>query len=142
MDASAILPAAGVSLLGMPLLLSASTHLRQFGAFKAVVVTQSVVPFRLHQPAALAFVVCELTVGVAGGAVLLPMARQGVVWVVVAEASMYLGLSLYVGTIVHRGLKVPCGCFGKVRPISRLTLLRNIALFVACLAVGVWIGIP
>ena len=89
------------------------------------------VPPRLRPIAAVSIMLLEASVSFAmvlGGAVLL--------FGLATAAVLLIGFSAQLGYVLHRGIQMPCRCFGRSAvPISRFHLYRNVG-FLMVVAIG------
>jgi uncharacterized membrane protein YphA (DoxX/SURF4 family) len=70
------------------------------------------------------------------------IAQIGGRWIAGAALALLAAFTVAIATHVVAGNRVPCGCFGEAttKPVSHLTILRNLALCGLCLVAAVGPG--
>ncbi|MER5394235.1 MauE/DoxX family redox-associated membrane protein [Saccharopolyspora sp. NPDC002686] len=129
-SAAAALAVAGV------LAFAAVGKLRDFGRFARAVLGYQIVPDRMVRAVARIVLAAELLSAVL---LVVPPAR---VWGSVLAVVLFSAFLIGMGSVLRRGMRVPCGCLQAVERVGAASLTRTALLLVLAVLAGFGAGTP
>jgi hypothetical protein len=111
--------------------------MRRFRAFRALIVAQRIVPFRIHFHVAVGVTSAELLLG----ATVVALIATGVSGTVaglalISMAVLFSAFAFYLIPLVVRRTSTPCGCFSDALPPNPAVILRAIVFAGAAMSAG------